>query len=82
MDCENIFNTKKDTCHTSIQSVIWSLPYLPFSPTVINLHTGVEWRGFLKNSQKGSLEVSNILYVVFVAIQLPPDTIFFQHFLA
>ena len=86
MDCKNIFNTKKDTYHISFQSVVWSLPYLPFSRTVINLHWGVEWGSFLKNFQKAGwgncLGVSMILYVVFVAIELPPDTIFFQHFLA
>ena len=86
MDCKNIFNTKKDTYHISFQSVVWSLPYLPFSLTVINLHRGVERGNVLKNFLKGGggncLEVSMILYVVFVAIELPPDTIFFQHFLA
>ena len=85
MDCENIFNTKKDTCHISFQSVVWSLPYLPFSLTVINLHRGVErgnvLKNFLKEGGGNCLEVSMILYVVFVAIELHPDTIFFQHFL-
>ena len=43
MDCENIFNTKKDTCHISF-------PYLPFSLTVIILYRRVESVGsFLKN---------------------------------
>ena len=42
---------KKDTCHKSFQSIMWSLPYLL---TVVNLRRGVEWVGrFVKNFQKG-----------------------------
>ena len=43
MECENVFNNKKkDTCHKSFQSIMWSLPYLL---TVVNLRRGVEWVG-------------------------------------
>ena len=52
MECENVFNNKKkDTCHKSFQSIMWSLPYLL---TVVTLRRGVEWVGrFVKNFQKG-----------------------------
>ena len=83
MDCKNI-STKKRHMPYIIQ-----IHYLEFAifASIVNLHRGVEWVGsFLTNFQKG--EEENILfrlddsYVVFVAAELHPDTIFFQHFFA
>ena len=49
MDCKNI---KKDTCHISFKSIIWSLPYFL---TVANLYRGAEQVGnFLKEGKKPS----------------------------
>ena len=87
MDCENIFNIKNPhaICHSN-PYFTWSLPYLPFSLAVINLPE--VWSGcklfaeVLKGKGRKPSEVSMILYVVFVATELHPDTIFFQHFLA
>ena len=63
--------------------------YLEFATFVIFTYCPcVEWVGsFVKNFQKGGEgshqnQVSLVLYVVFVATELHPDTIFFQHFLA
>ena len=50
MDSKNIL-TKRDTCHISFKSIIWSLPYLL---TVVKLYRAVECVGsFLRNFQKG-----------------------------
>ena len=59
---------------------------MPFSLAVINLlEVWSGWKLFaelLKGKGRKPSEVSMILYVVFVATELHPDTIFFQHFLA
>ena len=52
VNSESIFNTEKDIYHTSFQFITWSLPYLAFSLTVINLPRGLIWAGsFLNNFQ-------------------------------
>ena len=59
---------------------------LPFSFTAINLlelWSGLEaFEELLKGKGRKPSEVLMILYVVFVATELHPDTIFFLYFLA